>query len=83
MPQPSQPPNNTPIAGQEYASPSWQQWVAQMHGAVTGRAFYVPTSAGAPSFTPEVRAGFVPMVYDTTNDALYVYNGGWVSVTLS
>ncbi|MGB1214612.1 MAG: hypothetical protein ACPG4X_14705 [Pikeienuella sp.] len=62
----------------------WQQWFTQMwRGLVAQRAFYIPTSDGVPSFTPEVRAGFVPMAYDTANNDLYVYNGSWVKVTLS
>ena len=46
------------------------QFIRSMDGAPTG----VPANAAT---------GFVPMVYDYTNDALYIYNGGWVSVSLS
>ena len=44
---------------------------------------YIPRCAGAPSGTPTGVTGKVPVVYDTTNDKLMVYNGGWVGVTLS
>jgi len=41
-----------------------------------GDHFYIPTSAGTPTGTPAIIAGLVPMVYDTTNDQLYIYSGG-------
>jgi len=45
-------------------------YIRSCNGAATG----TPTHAGT---------GRVPMVYDYANDALYVYNSAWVSVTLS
>lgn len=45
-------------------------WVRASNGAPTG----VPAAAGN---------GRVPLHYDRANDALYAYNGGWVSVSLS
>lgn len=63
------------------------QWLTQAWRAIAPeRAFYIPSTDGAPTFTPETRAGFVAMAYDKTNDALYVYNPdtpGWVSVSLT
>lgn len=44
---------------------------------------YIPSCAGAPTGVPTSYTGKVAMVYDTANEALYVYNGGWVSTTLS
>lgn len=44
---------------------------------------YMPTCAGTPTGVPETFPGRVAYVYDTSNEKLYVYNGGWVSVTLS
>lgn len=39
---------------------------------------------GAPTGVPtEAGTGNVPLYYDYANDALYAYNGGWVSVSLS
>jgi hypothetical protein len=38
---------------------------------------YIPTCAGTPTGTPTGYTGSVPMVYDTTNHKLYVYDGGW------
>ena len=39
---------------------------------------YIPTCAGAPTGTPTTYSGRVAMVYDTTNNALYIYVGTWV-----
>jgi hypothetical protein len=44
---------------------------------------YVPTCAGTPTGTPTTQSGTVPVVYDTTNNKLYVYNGGWKSATFA
>lgn len=38
---------------------------------------YIPTSAGTPTGTPTTQTGAVAMVYDSSNNQLYVYNGGW------
>lgn len=84
MPTPGNPPNRQPLAGRDgLVSSPWARWFTQIRDAVAGTSFYIPTTDGAPTDTPETRAGFVPARYDTTNERLYVYNGGWVSVTLS
>lgn len=41
----------------------------------------LPSTDGAPTVVP--RTGNMSLIYDKTNDDLYVYNGGWVKVTLS
>lgn len=51
--------------------------------ADTDGFFYIPTVAGTPTGTPATKTGFVPMVYDTTNDELYVFNGGWRSAVFT
>lgn len=44
---------------------------------------YIPTCAGVPTGTPTAKTGKVPLVYDTTNDALYIYNGSWKSAAFA
>jgi hypothetical protein len=38
---------------------------------------YIPTCAGTPTGTPTTFTGRVPMIYDTTNNKFYIYNGSW------
>lgn len=52
--------------------------------SATDGFIYIPTCAGTPTGTPTSYTGKIPMVFDTTNIKLYVYNGGfWKSVTLT
>lgn len=45
---------------------------------------HIANCAGAPTGVPaNTAAGASPMVYDTTNNRLYVYNGSWKSVLLA
>jgi hypothetical protein len=44
---------------------------------------YIPTCAGNPTGTPTAQTGTVAMVFDSTNNALYVYDGGWIKVALT
>jgi hypothetical protein len=37
----------------------------------------IPTCAGPPTGTPTAFTGTVALVYDTTNNKLYIYNGAW------
>jgi len=56
----------------------------ELADAATDGFLYIPTTtAGAPSGTPTSYSGRVPMVYDDTNNKLYIYNSSWKSVTLS
>lgn len=50
----------------------------------TGGFLCLPTCAGAPTGTPaSIPAGNVAIVYDTTNDKLWVYRGGaWAGVAI-
>ena len=44
---------------------------------------YIATCAGTPTGTPTARSGRAPLVYDSSNNKLYVYNSAWRGVTLS
>ena len=44
---------------------------------------YIRTASGPPTGTPTAFTGTVPMVYDTTNNHFYIYNGEWKKVKLT
>jgi len=45
---------------------------------------YISSVTSDPTGTPtDITGGHVPMVFNRTNNKLWIYNGGWVSVTLS
>jgi hypothetical protein len=46
---------------------------------------YIPSCAGTPTGTPANYGGggISPLVYDYSNNKLYIYNGTWKSVTLT
>ncbi len=48
--------------------------------ATTG-FLYLPTCAGTPTGVPTGVSGRVALVYDTSNDILYIYNGSWKGIT--
>jgi hypothetical protein len=54
--------------------------------SATDGFLYIPTvsGGGTPSGTPTAFTGRQPMIWDATNNTLYLYNGfNWVSVVLS
>ena len=49
--------------------------------SVTG-FLYIPTCAGVPTAVPNAQSGTAPLVFDTTNNNLYVYNTTWKKTTV-
>jgi len=47
----------------------------------TNGFLYIPTCAGTPTGVPTAFTGTVAMVFDTTNNKLYIYDGGWLGGT--
>ncbi len=43
---------------------------------------YIPTCAGTPTGAPTSYTGRIPLVYDSSNNFLYVYNSGWKKSTV-
>jgi len=43
---------------------------------------YIPSCAGTPTGTPTTFTGRIPLIYDSTNDFLYVYRSGWKKSTV-
>lgn len=56
---------------------------AALATTATDGFLYIPTCAGAPTGTPTTKTGRVPLIFDTTNNNLYVYDGSWISVALA
>ena len=50
--------------------------------ATTGFGF-LPTCAGIPTGVPIAQTGYVPMVFDTTNNKIWIYNGAWKGVVVT
>lgn len=48
---------------------------------VTDGFLYIPTCAGTPTGVPTAITGTVAMIFDTTNNKLYIYDGSWLGGT--
>lgn len=44
---------------------------------------YIPSCAGVPSGTPTAYTGKIALIFDSSNNDLYVYNTAWKKVTLT
>lgn len=47
----------------------------------TNGFLYIPTCAGTPTGVPTSFTGKVALIFDTTNNELYLYNGSWKKTT--
>jgi hypothetical protein len=52
---------------------------AALATTATDGFLYIPTCAGAPTGTPTAKTGRVPIVFDSTNNQIYIYDGSWLS----
>lgn len=94
MPAPTRPPESPPLQGRvERMTPQWLQWLDNLRttlappNTAAGRVSYIPTTSGEPTFTPEMRGGFVAATFDPATGTLYIFDNGtpgsWLSVVLS
>ena len=44
---------------------------------------YIPSCAGVPTGVPTSKTGTVALVYNSADNALYVYNGAWKNVSFA
>ncbi len=51
--------------------------------AATSGFLYIPTCAGTPTGVPTTKTGRAPMVYDSTGNKFWMYDGGWIGIALS
>jgi hypothetical protein len=54
---------------------------AALATTATDGFLYIPTCAGTPTGVPTAQTGTVAMIFDTTNNKLYIYDGGWIGGT--
>ena len=56
---------------------------AALATTATDGFLYLPSCAGTPAGTPTAKTGTVPLVFDTTHNQIWAYNGAWKAVTVS
>jgi len=54
---------------------------AALATTATDGFLYIPTCAGVPTGVPTTFTGRVAMVFDTTNNRIYIYDAGWIAFT--
>ena len=73
---------NTTARGKIDANGNFILGTAALATNATNGFVYIPSCAGTPTGTPTAVTGMVPIVYDSTNHKLYVYDGGWKGGTV-
>jgi hypothetical protein len=73
---------NTTARGKIDANGNFILGTAALATNATNGFVYIPTCAGTPTGTPTSVTGMMPMIYDSTNHKLYVYDGGWKGGTV-
>lgn len=56
--------------------------LAALATTATDGFIYVPTCAGTPTGVPTAQTGKCAMIFDTTGNKLWVYDGGWIGIVL-
>ena len=56
---------------------------AALATTATDGFLYIPTCAGAPTGTPTAATGLAPIVFDTTDNKIWFYNGTWKGVAVA
>lgn len=52
---------------------------AALSTSATNGFLYITSCAGTPTGVPTAYTGRVPLQYDSTNNKLYIYDGGWIA----
>lgn len=56
---------------------------AALATTATDGFLYIPSCPGTPTGVPTSYTGRLPMVFDSTNNRLYIYDGAWISAAFS
>lgn len=56
---------------------------AALATTATDGFLYIPTCAGTPTGVPTAYTGRAPLIFDTSANKLWAYDGGWIGVVLS
>ena len=56
---------------------------AALATTATDGFLYIPTCAGTPTGVPTAFTGRLPMIYDSTGNKFWIYDGGWIGVALA